>query len=105
MKETDDHSILAFILLLIFIVPMALLFGVILRDLWAWFITPVFGGPAISALQAVGIGIVATFFRHGLKRAEPDTDNALDKAVAEIIASVIFGLVVWAYGALWHTFT
>lgn len=94
----------ALVVLLIATVPASLFYGLVLCDLWAWFIVPVFAAPALTITQAVGVNILSSFFRHGLKRDEPETDDALSAAVQQIFNAFWFGAFFWAYGAAWHFF-
>jgi membrane protein CcdC involved in cytochrome C biogenesis len=41
--------------------------GFVCSTLWAWFIVPIFGLPALNILQAIGVGLVVSFFTLRLK--------------------------------------
>ena len=103
-------AIIALLIALVVMVPIALLGGVVLSDLWAWFVVPVFPtAPTLTTIQAVGIAIVAGFFKSGLKTVDItenyDDDAPIVKTLARSSFSALLYLGIWGYGALWHTFT
>lgn len=103
--KTTTNAGWAFVLYLIAIVPSALLWGLVLRDLWAWFAVPL-GAPAITIAQAVGLSILGSYFKYGVKRdhGDDDEEDLLAKAVGHLVETTLFVLLLWAYGALWHQF-
>lgn len=53
-----------FAVIYLLLLPVSFLSGWVLRQLWEWFIIPVFHLPALTAWQGVGIGIVLTLLTH-----------------------------------------
>jgi hypothetical protein len=49
---------------LLLIIPMLLLQGYVVSYLWEWFITPVFGLPVLTQLQACGIALLSKSLKY-----------------------------------------
>jgi len=50
---------------LLVLVPLGIIWsGFVLTNLWAWFIVPSFGVPALSIPAAVGLTIIASYLTH-----------------------------------------
>ncbi len=59
----------------IFIVPAAAWRGYVLSYLWAWFVVPAFGLPAISVLQALGLALLVGMTTHEIPNEKENNDN------------------------------
>lgn len=86
------------LLIAIVIVWGAFWTGLTLSALWGWFITPVFGLPALSIAQAYGLALVAWALRG--TRHEPKSDDGFGVLVAKCLttppfAAGLFMLVGW----------
>lgn len=93
---------LAFLISLLLILPIAFWFGFVGHALWGWFIVPI-GVSQIGIWQAAGIGLLATLFT--LKSSTTITEeyknvwSALGASTAKSFASPGFLLV---FGLLYH---
>ena len=58
---TCGETVLAFLISLLLILPIAFWFGFVGHALWGWFIVPI-GVSQIGIWQAAGIGLLATLF-------------------------------------------
>lgn len=87
-------------------IPVTLFGGLVLADLWRWFIVPVFGGPQPTYLQAVGMTFVASFFLLNLARKElaNDEDKPLVNAFAKLFGACAGYAILWGFGAVWSAF-
>lgn len=100
------NKFIAFVLYLVFAAPIAMLNGVVLSDIWGWFIVPALGAPDITWLQAVGVAIVAGYFKMNLKGEDVDVerDSPIIRVLAKMIGFSAALLVVWSYAAVWSLF-
>jgi hypothetical protein len=98
-------SIIAIPFLLVLGVPVSLLGGVILQDLWGWFIVPL-GAAPISLINAVGISLVASFFKMGLStiKVDDDGDAPLAAGIAKLVGMSLMLLILWGVAAIWQLF-
>lgn len=95
-------------LALILYIPVGLFGGMVLADMWGWFITPVFTEfPTLTTLQAWGIMLVSSYLRTNvhmsltyakLSRLHPEASDAYDSVVSQISSAIVI-LVVWALSA------
>ncbi len=74
-----------------FLPAVFLLDGAVLRLLWRWFVSPVFGWRAISLAQAVGISLVVGFLTH---QHIPRSEQEGYKALAMQFSAPLFALAV-----------
>lgn len=81
----------------ILIVLGSLLGGVVLQDLWGWFVTP-FGLPQLGLAHAIGINVIAGFLTY---RYVPSKEG--DGWVASI-TPFVYILCAWGIGAVVHSF-
>ena len=65
--------------MVIAIVPALLVHGYVLSLLWAWFMVPQFGLPALSLASAIGVSLVAAFISSG-KRNGREIEKELSGA-------------------------
>ncbi len=79
--------------------------GVVAKTLWGWFVVPVFGLPALTILQALGISFVISVFINRppeYKKDEPEKDR-LEKAYFLYTYSVCADLFILMCGFLIHS--
>ena len=57
--------VLAMGLIVVTLVPSLLVYGYVLSCLWAWFMVPQFGLPALSLVSAIGVSLVTTYMSSG----------------------------------------
>lgn len=101
-------NLLALIFALVISIPIGLFGGMVLADMWGWFITPVFTDlPAISTIQGWGIILVASYLRisastslvYGkLKKLHPEDSDSYDVLTAQYISALTI-LFVWGISA------
>lgn len=73
--------------------------GYVLTILWAWFVMPIFGLPALAIAPAIGLAVVAGYLTHQYvpKAAKPDGDGKWDetgRAIAHMAFKPAFALLV-----------
>lgn len=90
-------AIFGFVLTGVLLILGTLLGGVVLQDLWGWFIVP-FGLPELSLAHAVGINVIAGFLTY---RYVPSKEG--DGWVAGI-TPFVYILCAWGIGAVVHSF-
>lgn len=84
---------------LLLMVYASLLSGWALSLLWAWFIVGVFGAPALSIPQAIGLALIASFLTHQVDRRKDERvwDDIL---LAGFVASTAKPLAALALGSV-----
>jgi hypothetical protein len=84
------------VLAILFMVIAYLLDGFALMLLWNWFMTTTFSGlPALSLVQAIGIGIVIGFLTHQhIPRDKEQQNEMMVYAIIVPVLSIIIGWVV-----------
>lgn len=63
--------------------------GFVLRQLWSWFVTPMFGISALTVPQAMGLNLVSSLFLADTKKTSPEWDGT-----TEAVIGTTFGLVL-----------
>ena len=69
--------------------------GYVLTILWAWFVSPTFGLPALALAPAIGFAMVVSFLTHqsdASKEPEGDFSERAIKAVAHTLVMPAFVL-------------
>ena len=86
-------------------IPVALLGGVVLQDLWGWFVAPL-GLPALAFWQAVGIITLVAVFKMNLARqpVKDEDEQPIAAAMLRLVAVTLGYLMAWGYGVIWHAF-
>jgi hypothetical protein len=76
-------------------VGVYMLNGVALQLLWNWFMVPTLGLPAISLVQAIGIGILISFLTHQhIPREKEERKQLFAFVILNPIIAIAFGWVV-----------
>lgn len=106
------ERLFAFIVALVVSIPVGLFGGMVLADMWGWFITPVFTDlPKLSTVQGWGIVLVVAFLRSSasagmmyekLKAIHPEESDKYDVLTVQLISAITI-LFVWGFSALVHT--
>lgn len=92
----------------LFIAPIVR--GFVLKTLWAWFVIPVFGLPALGMAAAYGLGLVIqTFIGNSTfpesKKDENMTPEAVKERLAKAFARVLSEpLIILFFGWVVHSF-
>lgn len=101
-------GLFTFILALAISIPVGLFGGMVLADMWGWFITPVFTDlPAISTVQGWGIILVTSYLHSSastslvyekLKKLHPEDSDSYDVLTVQFISALAI-LFVWGISA------
>lgn len=101
-------SLVSFLFALAISIPVGLLGGMVLADMWGWFITPIFTElPSISTIQGWGIIIVTSYLRTSaytsltyekLKKLYPEDSDPYDVLTVQLISALTI-LFVWGFSA------
>ena len=90
---------------LLLLVPITVLRGYVLTQLWAWFIVP-FGAPQIALWHACGVSAFTSYLWANIPSAailhslDERGDNV--KLRQAIVWSLCLPLVAWGFGAIFH---
>ncbi|MHA2377623.1 MAG: hypothetical protein ACXAB9_15840 [Candidatus Thorarchaeota archaeon] len=96
------ESIIAVLVLILAPVAYAVR-GLVLKQLWIWFVTETFGIIPITSIQAIGLSIVVGFLTH--QEYESKKDRTTSEAATSLIVSVFIGpLLALAAGWVVHLF-
>lgn len=82
-------------------IPGALYSGLVLQDLWGWFVEPL-GAPKIGLIQAVGLLLIVAFARGLPKRS--DHEMTFRRTFSWAGSRLLFVSLGWGLGAIWHAF-
>ena len=65
--------------------------GYVLTILWAWFVVPTFGLPALAIAPAIGLSVVAGYLTHQYipKAAKPAGEGKWEET-GRVVASMVF---------------
>lgn len=88
------------------IVALVLLRGLVLADLWQWFVTPL-GAPRIGIAHAIGLSTILTTCMMGFatEKAEKDDDSGpWAKVIKALFKGLFYCLFAWGMGAIVHGF-
>ena len=92
-------------LVVVIIIAGAALGGVILCDLWEWFIVPL-GIPALQGIwHGAGIMLTAGLLTYSARRWDENKGQDEDGKAnwGNVIASLAGMLLIWGIGAIWHS--
>lgn len=62
---------------------IALLRGLVLQPLWAWFVVPALGAPELPLASAIGVFVIVSLLTY--RFTPTDEDNDLDKMTVEVL--------------------
>ncbi len=80
-----------------------LLGGIVLRDLWKWFVIPIFNMNELSIIQAIGLNFFVGFMI--IKVKDLDSKDEEDYAwLVNIIKATLFNLMMWGFGYIIYLF-
>lgn len=107
LKKTNPEAAWGFLLTgIISVIPLVLLGAFVFSWLWLWFIVPIFGLPAITIWQAVGVVLVPAYF------AKPPSNFVIEggfwdgfaKGVDQVVTRVLFLVLLFLFGSLYYLF-
>jgi hypothetical protein len=103
-KHSTSDVVGSVLVMLVLLIPMMLLEGFILSQLWVWFIVPVFSLPVLSVGQSVGImvvvGMITTQITYNVKAEGSLTSQVFERA----LNSVFMRLWIWGVGYVVYCF-
>ena len=68
MSSKGSVALFGCIGIIVSVVILVILNGLVLSQLWAWFVVPVLGVPQISIAQAVGLTLIVTYLFKEIRR-------------------------------------
>lgn len=90
---------LKIIFVLIMCVVNILVRGVVIVDLWNWFIVPL-SVPEIGMAQGLGISLIASLFTANIFAKREDSKDA----VTSVLVVLGWSLLTWGLGAIYMSF-
>jgi hypothetical protein len=100
-------AIVLFVALLFFALAIAA-HGFALSTLWGWFVTPLFGAPALSIATAIGLYCVTRLFTIALQREEDkelEPVEQLKKSWKRFTTALLTPLLLLGIGWIARAFT
>lgn len=96
MDDKTNENLVGCLVGLLLIIPMVALRGWVLSLLWRWLFVPIFGLPALSVWQAIGVSVVVGVFQ--MRGPKDDDDSILEGVPRSTIYSVLTYAVALASG-------
>lgn len=91
-----------FVFGLIFAIPIVMLSGKIVMDLWAWFIVPIFEIHSITYAQALGFSLIVSYLSKNPKGFKHDEEEGKEFKILGYHIARMF--LVWGLGYIIHLF-
>lgn len=78
--------------------------GLVLAQLWAWFLVPNLGAPPIGVAQAIGIALIVSMLTAHISGKSPSSDNrsATNVILTATGTSILVALITLLMGAIFH---
>lgn len=73
----------------VLVIASSVISGLVLRQLWFWFIVPVFNTPALTTPQAIGLNIIAGLFLVGATRESNKWEDNITGALLEATMNLV----------------
>jgi hypothetical protein len=67
--------------------------GIVLRQLWLWFVVPLFEVPALSIPQAIGLGVIVGYLTHQDRYTKREGDEMLTALIYGILSGIMTPLI------------
>lgn len=80
------------------LVPIAIWRGYVLSILWAWFMVPTFGLPALSLAAAIGVAMVISFLTYQHSNCQEKEQSFGDKLTNTFGVAFIYPLLSLGMG-------
>jgi hypothetical protein len=90
------------ILALIVLVLAVLITGVVLQDLWLWFVVPL-GAVAIGQWHAMGLATIIRLCTFSISKDEIDNEVSDKVTFTRYVAAIAVPLFMWGLGWIYHT--
>jgi hypothetical protein len=95
-------KIIGFLALLALDIPVLILRGFVLSQLWLWFLVPL-GVPVVGIAQAIGISLLVSMLTVSSHKSSDD-DDFWTGAIGNLLKSLLMSLLAWGMGAIVHSF-
>lgn len=96
--------LIGFVIIIVLSIPLSIFGGLVLSDLWKWFVVPL-GVVPIGIAHAIGLMQVVGMFKAGLATAKVgDGDAPVAEAIAGLFGFLVAYLIIWGTGAVVHSF-
>ena len=75
---------------------IVILRGWVLTQLWAWFVTPTFGLPALGIVAAVGLSMIVRYFSGtgSADGSDSDIGKLFGKSILNSVFFLVFGWII-----------
>lgn len=99
-EPTLPQAILMLLFIILWIPAAAMLSGVVLNDLWDWFIVPL-GVPGIPLAQAMGLSLIVSYLTYHKNVAEKVQGDSDDEKLLKVVAHHLFRMgFTWLFGRI-----
>lgn len=71
--------------------------GMVVRDLWYWFVVPL-GLPVLSIAHAIGLSGMIFYITFAIREESKDDKTFFQSFITNLIAAFILGLLAWGTG-------
>ena len=78
--------------------------GFALSVLWGWFISPVFGLPALTIVQAIGLSMVVSYLTYQYIRDSGEKKTLTKSILTELVMAILRPALVLGLGAIVNLF-
>ena len=104
-KRTWTDRIVGSAITLVAIVPLWMLKGYVISQLWTWFLVPL-DIPAIGIAQALGLAVLSSLFLLGTQKENKDDPDATFTAimVGKLLGYTGAYLFCWATGYIFYCY-
>lgn len=93
-----------FLLMVAVMVITALVNGFTLATLWAWFIIPTFGLPALGIASAIGLAMVVSFLTYQYSSKKEESDGFVEDMLKALMMSLVRAAITLAVAFVVHLF-
>ena len=110
-RISDMALIILWVTNTVFGIVRTMVAGACLARMWAWFMVPVFGLPALDFKHAIGLMITVNFIAPGAdiaKKADTvdvdDLGNALAIAFGQNVVRIVIFPLIMLFAFFWHLY-
>lgn len=87
------------------LIPLSAMWrGYVLTVLWAWFVMPTFGLPALGIAPAIGLALVVSFLTHQSDAAKKPEGDFAERMATAVAYAFLLPLLVLGIGWVVHQF-
>lgn len=84
---------------IVYALLIAIFSGIVLADLWAWFINPIFNIGTLSIPQAIGISLIIEYLTY-----QTPTNKTTESSINLALMGIIKILFTWGLGWIVYQF-